>query len=124
MVFSWSITEVIRYLFYALKENNISPYLLLWARYSTFLILYPSGVAGEMGMLYFALEAFKRGTWGTYFNFYPVAVGILILYLPGIYHYSPPFDDFVGLPFMYLHMAGQRRKQLGGKTKPKTKKIE
>jgi very-long-chain (3R)-3-hydroxyacyl-CoA dehydratase len=48
MVFSWSFTEVIRYGFFAL--NSIlkeSPFIIGIIRYSTFIVLYPTGVLGE-----------------------------------------------------------------------------
>ena len=43
MVLAWSITEVIRYAFYALNLFNAAPYILLWCRYTFFYILYPIG---------------------------------------------------------------------------------
>jgi len=111
MATSWSITEVVRYLFYVLEIFKAVPRFLLWLRYSLFLGLYPSGVAGEVGTLYNALSAFQSGLWATpYFSFYPVALGILATYVPG-------------LPFMYNHMVRQRNKKLGlVTTAPKTKR--
>jgi len=50
--FAWSITEVIRYSWYALSGMGIKikPFTLL--RYSTFLPLYPIGVYGELALVY------------------------------------------------------------------------
>ena len=47
MVLSWSITEVIRYVFYALSLLKIEPYPLLWLRYTTFWVLYLTGASSE-----------------------------------------------------------------------------
>eukprot|EP00501_MAST-03F_sp_TOSAG23-6_P001472 GSMAST32.ASY1.ANO1.1530.1 assembled CDS len=53
MVGSWSVVEVPRYLFYAANEitkggtENVW-FPLFWIRYSAFILLYPSGITGEM----------------------------------------------------------------------------
>jgi hypothetical protein len=39
LLIAWSITEVIRYSFYALNLINAVPYLLIWMRYIFFLII-------------------------------------------------------------------------------------
>ncbi|CAJ1381592.1 unnamed protein product [Effrenium voratum] len=52
---AWSITEVIRYLYYALNTAGVNLPPLTWLRYSTFLALYPLGVAGELGAVYSAM---------------------------------------------------------------------
>eukprot|EP01117_Protostelium_nocturnum_P002818 TRINITY_DN13737_c0_g1_i1.p1 TRINITY_DN13737_c0_g1~~TRINITY_DN13737_c0_g1_i1.p1 ORF type:complete len:217 (+),score=79.31 TRINITY_DN13737_c0_g1_i1:54-704(+) len=103
MVTSWSITEVVRYLFYFLNLYKKVPNFLVWLRYSLFLVLYPSGVAGEVGTLYSALPSFQSGLWATSTlgSFYPIALAVLATYIPG-------------LPYMYSHMMHQRRKNLGG----------
>ncbi len=43
--FAWSVTEVVRYSYYAFNILGFVPYLLTWCRYSLFIILYPLGVA-------------------------------------------------------------------------------
>jgi len=115
MVGSWSVTEVVRYGYYALSQltTNVPP-LLVWLRYSLFLVLYPSGVVGEMGTLYSSLPYFAQHRPFSLFlpnplnfafdSYYAVWV-VLATYLPG-------------LPFMYGYMMGQRRKYVGhsGKT--------
>ncbi|ETS76358.1 hypothetical protein PFICI_11745 [Pestalotiopsis fici W106-1] len=55
MLFAWSLTEVIRYGYLALKLAGIEPYTFLWVRYSSYLVLYPVGILSEMGMMYLAL---------------------------------------------------------------------
>lgn len=42
---AWSVTEIVRYGYFALKVLGVSPYPLVWFRYSTFIFLYPLGVA-------------------------------------------------------------------------------
>ncbi|PNW85014.1 hypothetical protein CHLRE_03g167924v5 [Chlamydomonas reinhardtii] len=112
---AWSITEVVRYSFFAVKElAGTVPYPLLWLRYSTFLPLYPLGVASELAMVRLALPAiWARHLWSidlpNSFNWafdYPILCGLIVLsYLPG-------------LPQLYLYMLAQRSKVLSGGAKP------
>ncbi|CAF0721977.1 unnamed protein product [Didymodactylos carnosus] len=44
----WSITEIIRYSYYALNLFNSSPSWLTYCRYTFFIVLYPLGVVGEL----------------------------------------------------------------------------
>ena len=55
MVFSWSFTEVIRYVFYACNLLGLEPYPLLWIRYTTFWVLYPTGASSEAFLIYSTL---------------------------------------------------------------------
>lgn len=55
MVFAWSLTEVVRYLFYALSLLNVSAPFLNWLRYSTFIPLYPLGAGSEAYISYLTL---------------------------------------------------------------------
>ena len=50
MVASWSAIEIVRYVFYAFKlaSDKSMPYPLFWLRYSLFMVLYPSGITGEI----------------------------------------------------------------------------
>eukprot|EP00392_Amoebophrya_sp_AT5.2_P017627 g18022.t1 len=53
MVFAWSLTEAVRYSFFAtnlLKLPNCYP--LKWCRYTLFIVLYPMGVTGELGTMF------------------------------------------------------------------------
>ena len=57
MVLSWSLTEVVRYAFYAtslLSQHDV-PYLLLYLRYTTFYVLYPLGASSEAFLIYSTL---------------------------------------------------------------------
>ena len=57
MVISWAMVEVIRYSFYlAALLMKVIPYPIFYARYSAFAILYPTGIAGELGTAYVALQ--------------------------------------------------------------------
>jgi very-long-chain (3R)-3-hydroxyacyl-CoA dehydratase len=63
---AWAAVEVPRYLFYTcelLLGKGTSPYALAWLRYSLFVVLYPLGIAGEVGCLYFSLPAADQLVW-------------------------------------------------------------
>jgi len=73
MVLAWSITEVIRYSFYAFNLLGYNPYVLLWLRYTTFFILYPVGASSEAFLMYATLpssapgmsaKSWLQGLWG------------------------------------------------------------
>ena len=59
MLFAWSVTEVIRYSFLALKLLGFEPAAFVWLRYSSYLILYPLGITSEMIQMWRALEPAK-----------------------------------------------------------------
>ncbi|XP_059624145.1 very-long-chain (3R)-3-hydroxyacyl-CoA dehydratase PASTICCINO 2 [Cornus florida] len=109
LVISWSITEIIRYSFFGTKEAlGSAPSWLLWLRYSTFLLLYPTGITSEVGLIYTALPYIKasekyciRMPNKLNFSFDYFYAGILAL---GIY--------VPGSPHMYGYMLGQRKKAL------------
>merc|ERR1711865_795447 len=84
--FAWSITEVIRYSWYALTllEIKIRPFTLL--RYSTFLPLYPIGVYGELALVYGALPAITG------------AAGVAAMAQPNL----PEFVEYFLIPFVDL----------------------
>ena len=109
LVISWSITEIIRYSFFGLKEAfGSAPSWLLWLRYSTFLILYPTGISSEVGLIYNALPYMRESgkysirmpnKWNFSFDYYYNAILILGFYVPGS-------------PHLYGYMLGQRKKAL------------
>ncbi|XP_066317191.1 very-long-chain (3R)-3-hydroxyacyl-CoA dehydratase PASTICCINO 2A-like isoform X1 [Miscanthus floridulus] len=102
LVLSWSITEsilhccglqVIRYSFFGLKEAfGITPFWLLWLRYSTFTVLYPIGLISEVGLIFTAMPHTKGR------SFY-ICAGLTALYIPGF-------------PYLYRYMLAQRKKVL------------
>ena len=80
VVASWSIIEIVRYLYYFLKvkfdevESNV-PYLIVWLRYRLFFILYPLGFSGEVACLY--KSDLVVGGWA--FTFIPYFFGLLFM---------------------------------------------
>lgn len=107
---AWSITEIIRYLYYFMNLNQFVPHFLTWLRYSSFIILYPIGITGELICLYaasrYALSAPEAysytfpNSWNFTFSFYYFLMIVMLTYIPGF-------------PQLYLHMFAQRRKILG-----------
>uniref|UniRef100_A0A0A9G852 Very-long-chain (3R)-3-hydroxyacyl-CoA dehydratase n=1 Tax=Arundo donax TaxID=35708 RepID=A0A0A9G852_ARUDO len=109
LVLSWSITEVIRYSFFGLKEAfGIIPSRLLWLRYSTFMVLYPTGLVSEVGLIYAALPYMKASEkyclrmpnkWNFSLDYYYASVVLIGLYIPGF-------------PYLFRYMLAQRKKAL------------
>ncbi|XP_031478963.1 very-long-chain (3R)-3-hydroxyacyl-CoA dehydratase PASTICCINO 2A [Nymphaea colorata] len=109
LVISWSITEIIRYSFFGMKEAfGSAPSGFLWLRYSTFLVLYPTGITSEVGLIYIALPFIKASDkyclrmpnkWNFSFDYFYASLLALAIYVPGS-------------PHMYTYMLGQRKKAL------------
>ncbi|KAL8151929.1 hypothetical protein V2J09_021737 [Rumex salicifolius] len=109
LVLSWSITEIIRYSFFGVKEAfGFTPSFLLWLRYSTFLVLYPIGISSEVGLAYLTLPYVKASekfcvrmpnTWNFSFDYYYACILSILFYIPGS-------------PHMYTYMLGQRKRVL------------
>lgn len=108
LLVAWSVTEVVRYSFYALGLFNAVPYFLTWIRYTFFIVLYPLGVTGELLTLigslpevaekrHFSLE--MPNSLNMAISFYWILIGCALLYIPGF-------------PQLYLYMFAQRRKLL------------
>ena len=110
LLLAWSVTEVIRYSYYALGLFNSCPTFLTWLRYTLFIVLYPMGVTGELWCSISCLGRIGRerplsvampNRWNVTFDSYVVMVLILLSYIPIF-------------PQLYLHMFAQRRKVIGG----------
>ncbi|XP_021728184.1 very-long-chain (3R)-3-hydroxyacyl-CoA dehydratase PASTICCINO 2-like [Chenopodium quinoa] len=109
LVISWSLTEIIRYSFFGVKETfGYAPSWLQWLRYSTFMLLYPTGITSEVGLIYIALPYIRNSEkycvrmpnkWNFSFDYYYGALLTLGIYVPGS-------------PHMYNYMLGQRKKVL------------
>lgn len=101
LTLSWSLTEVIRYAYYAsnLSNPNGVPYFLTWLRYSTFYVLYPTGVSSEIAMIYLSLDEAKAVYGPIYYYFLIISI---LTYAPGFYT-------------LYTYMIKQRKKVLGKK---------
>jgi very-long-chain (3R)-3-hydroxyacyl-CoA dehydratase len=112
MALSWALVEVPRYAFYLFKllgDDASMPYVLKWLRYSLFIILYPTGISGEVLALWNSLDYVKtHRVWyvdmpnkhNLAINYYGILVFLLLVYIPGG-------------PFMFNHMWQQRKKELG-----------
>jgi hypothetical protein len=55
VLFTWTLTDIIRYPYYALNMYRVCPYWLTWLRYTSFLIQYPLNVIAETGYGIFVL---------------------------------------------------------------------
>ncbi|XP_001962506.2 very-long-chain (3R)-3-hydroxyacyl-CoA dehydratase hpo-8 [Drosophila ananassae] len=116
---AWAITEIIRYGYYALNIIKVVPHFVVFLRYTTFIVLYPIGVTGELLCFWWAQSYARENSvwsvvmpnkWNATFSYF----GFLWIVMLG---YIPIF------PQLYLHMFAQRRKILGGgsATAPKKK---
>lgn len=94
--------------YYAVNLLGIQAKLLVFLRYTLFIVLYPLGVTGELLCVYSAAaKAGRTGQWS-----YP---------MPNKFNVSFSFQFFLFLvmlsyipifPQLYLHMFGQRKKVL------------
>lgn len=79
MLFAWSVTEVIRYSYFALTLSGWQPRLLTWLRYNTFFVLYPIGILSECTLVWFATgPAEQYSVWLKRFLY-----AVLAIYVPG-----------------------------------------
>ncbi|KAI1724325.1 protein tyrosine phosphatase-like protein, PTPLA domain-containing protein [Ditylenchus destructor] len=108
LLVAWSITEVIRYSFYALNLLKAVPHVLTWMRYTFFIALYPLGASGEVITMisalpeigekkHFTLEMPNALNFG--FSFYCFVIFLCLIYIPGF-------------PQLYGYMFVQRKKVL------------
>ncbi|EOA19759.1 hypothetical protein CARUB_v10003916mg [Capsella rubella] len=105
----YSFPEIIRYSFFGFKEAlGFAPSWHLWLRYSSFLLLYPTGITSEVGLIYLALPHIKTSemysvrmpnTLNFSFDYFYAAIVVLAIYVPGS-------------PHMYRYMLGQRKRAL------------
>lgn len=100
MCVSWSITEVIRYLYYAMNitSGGNPPKWLSFLRYNTFLVLYPTGVFSELCMIYLSLPEAAKAVGPAYALSLKI---IMATYAPGFY-------------MLFTYMIRQRRKVMKG----------
>ena len=98
---SWSITEIIRYSYYATNLAGPVPQWLTWLRYTTFYVLYPTGVSSEISMIYLSLNE-ASAVLGDWYKW--TLIAIICTYPPGFY-------------MLYTYMIKQRKKVLGTKKK-------
>ncbi len=95
IMFAWGITEIVRYSFYFSGLVGKEIKILVFLRYTLFLVLYPMGVTGELLIIYswVAKDGFT-------FSVNDVVFGIIFL------------SYFVFFPGMFGHMLSQRKKKL------------
>jgi len=109
MLTAWTITEIVRYLYYACNLYDVVPAVLIWCRYTFFFVLYPMGVSGELLTCWRALPELhesrvlsltmpNRANMAIEYSY--IVAFIMLLYLPGF----PP---------LYLYMIEQRKKIMG-----------
>ncbi|KAM0738918.1 hypothetical protein ACQRIT_006655 [Beauveria bassiana] len=94
MLFAWSLTEVIRYSYFATSLVGLQPWFLTFLRYNTFFVLYPLGIFSECSLI-FITSKFLPGP-----EKY-ILYAILAIYVPGSY-------------ILYTYMMKQRSKVFGG----------
>ncbi|XP_048561747.1 very-long-chain (3R)-3-hydroxyacyl-CoA dehydratase PASTICCINO 2A-like isoform X2 [Triticum urartu] len=104
----WSFHEVIRYFFFGMKETfGVAPYWLLWLRYSTFLVFYPTGIVSEVGLILVAMPFMKTSRkyfmmpnkWNFSFNYHYELTLVTALIIPGF-------------PYLFRYMVAKRKKVL------------
>ena len=79
MLIAWSVTEIIRYSFFALSLSGLQPKFLTWLRYNTFFVLYPVGIFSECWLIWLATAPA-----GHLNELYKYALqAILAIYVPG-----------------------------------------
>lgn len=80
IVVSWAIVEIVRYSFYASNlVTGTTPFPLFWLRYSLFMVLYPTGITGEVVQLLVSMPYWQVSApvW------YRSLILILAVYVPG-----------------------------------------
>ena len=117
---AWGVTEVVRYLFYffrVLNPKREPPKVLVWLRYTLFLVLYPLGVTSELALAHASLEPLAKSKILDVLQM-PNAINVS-LHGPTLMRvfmccYLPLW------PLLFSYMLKQRRKVLGA-TKRKTR---
>ena len=94
MVVAWSITEILRYSYYAINLQSQVPDFIMWMRYTFFYFLYPIGAGSECWLMHKSLDAAEKQVSPMYKY---ALIGTLIIYVPGFY-------------FLYTYMITQRRR--------------
>ncbi|CAK9293904.1 unnamed protein product [Gordionus sp. m RMFG-2023] len=118
IILAWSITENIRYSYYAwtIYNSNTLPYLMIWLRYNAFIVLYPIGVLGEV------LTTVSAWDYLSAWSLYPIQYESSIIYF-NMAHLvlilTIPY--FIGFFFLYTYMLKQRKKVLTNLQSPKWK---
>jgi very-long-chain (3R)-3-hydroxyacyl-CoA dehydratase len=92
---AWSITEIIRALYYLSELGNANIKAITFSRYTFFIALYPIGVLGEFLIMF------------TFWEYRQFELNVINLALAGV-----ALSYFVFFPKLYGHMWKQRKKKL------------
>ncbi|KAJ3443285.1 very-long-chain (3r)-3-hydroxyacyl-coa dehydratase [Anaeramoeba flamelloides] len=94
MCMMWSLSEVVRYSFYAIKQvkGTVKWIPFGWARYSFFFVLYPIGVTSEWIQIFKARPQIEEEKIYTcdYFNYSLVCLVLMVIWIPSflyLYYY-------------------------------------
>lgn len=113
MLVAWSVTEVIRYSFFALSLSGWQPRALTWLRYNTFFVLYPIGITSECALVWLATK--PAGDVNPWFK--TLLHAVLAIYVPGKCAYAKErssTNDKTGSYVLYTYMMKQRKKVMRG----------
>lgn len=89
MIIAWSLSEIVRYPWYAAQLKGTCPFWLTWLRYTMFIPLYPVGVLGEIFSIYNALPIIQSkrmysvtmpNSWNFGFEYAVFMKVVLVLY--------------------------------------------
>lgn len=92
---AWSITEIVRALFYLSELSKRPSTVVTYSRYTFFIFLYPIGVMGEFMVMY------------SFWEWRHFELNAMNLFLVGV-----ALSYFVFFPKLYGHMWKQRKKKL------------
>jgi len=80
MLLAWSVTEVIRYTYFAVNiAYGRVPGKLTWLRYNTFFVLYPLGISSECWLVWSSIAPAR--TWNQAYEW--ALRLVLFVYIPG-----------------------------------------
>lgn len=106
---AWTITELIRYSYYFAGLLGSEPHILLWMRYSFFIVLYPLGVTGEWLIILSPLLTYGLAARDVFGHLWPFAVSPVYY---TIFVCALAIAYIVYFPVLYRYMWQQRRKKI------------
>jgi very-long-chain (3R)-3-hydroxyacyl-CoA dehydratase len=92
---AWSITEIVRALYYLTELLSKTIGVITFSRYTFFIVLYPIGVLGEFMVMF------------TFWEWRQFEINVINIALAGI-----ALSYVVFFPKLYMHMWRQRKKKL------------
>lgn len=105
---AWSMSDVVRYIFYISSLLQLSPYPLRWCRYSLFAFLQPVGISAEWLIYWWTLS-------------YVDSAQLYRVKLPNVWNFAFDFGTWNRIvlvlyfyfgPLLIRHMLKQRRSKL------------